>query len=122
MEYLITLLMQTRTLTHVLHLKAKATGSYAEHKALNELYEALPDGLDALAEQYQGRTGKLLNLNSFPAFNTSETTSLEYMIKVRSQIISIQNSYPEKNTTSDSLIDNILCDFDSCIYKLSNLQ
>lgn len=45
-----------RTVTHIQHLKTK---SYAEHKALNEFYDAIVDLVDDLAEATQGQYGIL---------------------------------------------------------------
>ncbi|MFN9906887.1 MAG: hypothetical protein ACK56F_12325, partial [bacterium] len=53
-------LMNAATSIHKLHLKVTGTGSYAAHKALNELYDALPGHADDLAEGYQGAAEKLL--------------------------------------------------------------
>ena len=49
-------LMMSRTYAHLAHLK---TGSYAQHKALNDLYDGLIDKLDSFAEAAQGEFGKL---------------------------------------------------------------
>ena len=49
-------LMMSRTYAHLAHLK---TGSYAAHKALNDLYDGLIDKLDSFAEAAQGEFGKL---------------------------------------------------------------
>ena len=49
-------LMMSRTYAHMAHLK---TGSYAQHKALNDLYDGLVDLLDSFAEAAQGQFGKL---------------------------------------------------------------
>lgn len=49
-------LMMSRTYAHLAHLK---TGSYAAHKALNDLYDGLVDLLDSFAEAAQGEFGKL---------------------------------------------------------------
>lgn len=47
-------LFAARDKAHMLHL---ATKSFAEHKALNELYDALLDHADKMAESYQGKHG-----------------------------------------------------------------
>ena len=54
-------LMNAATSFHKLHLKVTGTGSYAAHKALNDLYDALPGHADDLAEGFQGATEKLLS-------------------------------------------------------------
>ena len=49
-------LMMSRTAAHLMHLK---TGSYADHKALNDLYDGIVVHLDSFAEAAQGEFGKL---------------------------------------------------------------
>jgi len=56
MGELIGFLMYLTNCSHIAHLK---TNSFAQHKALNEMYDALPDMLDKLAESYQGYAGLL---------------------------------------------------------------
>lgn len=51
---LIMKLLHTRTNAHVLHLKSR---SYAQHVALGEFYDALPDFADRIAEAHQGMYG-----------------------------------------------------------------
>ncbi len=50
----VTELMNAAQSFHKLHLKITGTGSYAAHKALNELYDALPGHADDLADGFQG--------------------------------------------------------------------
>jgi len=59
-------------IVHKMHLRETGPGSYAAHKALNELYDALPDHADDLAEAYQGYAGKLLP-------NVGEVDQMEYL-------------------------------------------
>jgi Family of unknown function (DUF5856) len=47
-------LFDARSVAHALHLR---TDSHAEHSALNDFYDALPDLVDSLAESYQGLCG-----------------------------------------------------------------
>jgi hypothetical protein len=49
-------LFAARDTAHTLHL---STSSFAEHSALNELYELLLAHIDELAEMLQGKYGKL---------------------------------------------------------------
>ena len=51
-------LMNAATSFHKLHLKITGIGSYAGHKALNELYDALPDHADDLAEGLKEKSNK----------------------------------------------------------------
>jgi hypothetical protein len=45
----------------VLAVASPGAGSYAAHKALNDLYDALPGHADDLAEGFQGAAEKLLS-------------------------------------------------------------
>ena len=47
-------LLQAAVITHIAHLK---TRSIAEHLALNDLYQELPEHVDGLVESYQGKYG-----------------------------------------------------------------
>lgn len=120
MNELIILLMQARTLFHVLHLKSF---QQEEHIAVGELYDALPALIDGLAEQFQGRTKQLLDLSTFPAFKTNEADVCRYVEEVRSQILEIKDSgFDGDNSTTQNLIDGILEAFDDCVYKLTFLK
>ena len=59
-EFILTLL-HAATNAHILHLRSR---SFAEHSALGEFYQALPDLADKLAEAIQGAEQQLLK---FPA-------------------------------------------------------
>lgn len=122
MEELIILLMQARNLLHVLHLKALGLGSYAEHKALNDLYDSLPEHLDGLAETYQGITEELLKLDNFPEYNTISGTSLEYVRDINNKISSIRTKEKLKNSTIQNMIDSLQEEFYQTIYKLRFLK
>lgn len=53
-------LFQIRDQIHLRHLRPTnpgGVGSFAEHKALNEFYDALLDQIDTLLESYQGKYG-----------------------------------------------------------------
>ena len=50
MSHCITELMNAQISFHKLHLKVTGEGSYAAHKALNGLYDAIPDLADTLVE------------------------------------------------------------------------
>ena len=54
-------LMNAATSFHKLHLQVTGVGSYAQHKALNEIYDALPDLADGIAEGYQGACEVILD-------------------------------------------------------------
>jgi hypothetical protein len=60
-EY-ISALFEIETVSHIAHLQ---TSSFAEHKALNELYDEIADQADAYTEAYQGKYGIVKGYKSF---------------------------------------------------------
>ena len=56
-------LLHSQTQVHVFHLQ---TGSYAEHKALQNYYEGIDDLMDSLIESYQGTNGIVEEYKAFP--------------------------------------------------------
>jgi hypothetical protein len=111
MEELITLLMQSRNLLHVLHLKA-----------LGGLYDTLPTHIDSLAETYQGITEELLNLNTFPEYTTTSGTSLDYVKFINRTISNIRNKEELKHSVIQNMIDTLQGDFYTTTYKLRFLK
>lgn len=55
-EELVARVFATRNAIHLGHWKTK---SYAEHMALGDFYEALPDKIDDIVELYQGAFDKI---------------------------------------------------------------
>jgi len=51
---LISLLFHSQVQAHIYHLQ---TDSYAQHKALNDYYDAIPDIIDSIVESFQGEYG-----------------------------------------------------------------
>jgi hypothetical protein len=60
-EY-VSLLLEIQDISHIAHLQ---TTSFAEHKALNELYDGIADQFDAYVEAYQGKYGIIKGYKSF---------------------------------------------------------
>ena len=121
MEQLITLLMPARTLIHTYHLRSKGPGSYAQHMALGELYDALSGHIDSLAEVHQGMTGSLLKLESFPAFTTDQEP-VSQVREIATAIESMRGSVQPKSTVIENMIDELLKDLYQTIYKLTFLK
>ena len=65
---------------HKLHLQVTGQGSYAQHKALNKLYDALPNLGDVIAEGYQGACELILDYpEEAPVILTSVDGAVEYL-------------------------------------------
>lgn len=113
MGMLIGYLMYLRNCSHIAHLK---TNSYPEHKALNEMYDELPDMIDKLAESVQGKFG-LLNIIA-PASSFEEPLQC-----VNEGIKYIEECYPyHKETWILNQLDEILTLLYSTRYKLVFLK
>ncbi len=118
---LISELMNATTSFHKLHLKVSGIGSYAAHKALNELYDALPDHADTLAEGFQGASEKLL-MYTEPAVRCLDSVqeALVYLRELTGQVNSLQASMPYSEIVND--LDTIKSTINSIKYKLLFLK
>ena len=114
-------LMNAGTSFHKLHLKVTGTGSYAAHKALNELYDAMPGHADDLAEGYQGASEKLLTYSeSAPRKLESVEDALSYIRDLVQMVTGLQAKMPYSEIVNslDTLKDTI----NSAKYKLLFLK
>jgi hypothetical protein len=114
-EFFLTLL-HAATNGHILHLQSK---SYSEHKALQKYYEALPELVDPIIEEWQGAYQQIIEYpNIYKQPNTNPLTEVmairDFLVKNRGVVgdySSIQNS-----------VDNLMSLLDSTIYKLTFLK
>ena len=108
-------LMMSRTYTHLAHLK---TGSYAAHKALNDLYDGLVGYLDSFAEAAQGEFGKL----DIPYINMignvdSPSKSIASHLKTLEKLGEGCSQGYLKN-----IVDEVVALYRSTLYKLNELK
>jgi DNA-binding ferritin-like protein len=114
-------LMNAATAIHKLHLKVTGTGSYAAHKALNELYDALPDHADDLAESFQGASEKLLSYTEVaPKTLNSVAEAIDYLKEMTNMIDGLQAKMPYSEIVND--LDTIKSTINSGKYKLLFLK
>ena len=114
-------LMNAAVSMHKMHLKITGVGSYAGHKALNKLYDALPDHADALAEQFQGASEKLLGGEDMaPKSINSVGEALTYMREMAKTITDLQAKMPYSEIIND--LDTIKSTLNSIKYKLLFLK
>lgn len=114
-------LMNAATSIHKLHLKVTGVGSYAAHKALNELYDALPGHADDLAEGYQGAAEKLLSYTeSSPRVLNSVEDGLNYIREMITMVSSLQAKMPYSEIVNE--LDNVKSTLNSTKYKLLFLK
>jgi len=114
-------LMNAATSMHKLHLKVTGTGSFAEHKALNELYDALPGHADDLAEGYQGAAEVLLSYTDVaPRSLNSVEDGLNYIRDMYKMVNGLQAKMPYSEIVND--LDTIKSTLNSIKYKLLFLK
>lgn len=111
---------------HILHLTITGSGSYAAHKALGDLYDALPGHADAIAEGFQGATG---DIPKYPAdmpgyvcapAMSSIKDALNYIEELCEKICKLQETVPYTEIVND--LDTIKSTLNSAKYKLKFLS
>jgi DNA-binding ferritin-like protein len=113
--------MNATTSFHKLHLKIKGDGSYSAHKALNKLYDALPNHADDLAEGYQGATESLLSYeDEAPRCLNSVNEALAYCNELKDMISKLQGMIQYSEINND--LDNVKSTINSIKYKLLFLK
>ena len=114
-------LMNAATSFHKLHLKVTGIGSFAAHKALNDLYDALVDHADNLAEGYQGAAETLLKYNEIPnkTLNTVED-GLDYIRMLIDMVTGLQSKMPYSEIVNE--LDTVKSSLNSAKYKLKFLK
>lgn len=114
-------LMDASTKFHILHLTVTGPGSYAAHKALNDLYDALPEHADTIAEGYQGATGTILDYPEVKAPKLESVKSaIAYIEELYDKISDVQDACTYSEIIND--LDAIKSDLNSAKYKLKFLS
>ena len=114
-------LMNGATSFHKLHLKVSGAGSYAAHKALNDLYDALPGHADDLAEGYQGASSKLLTYSeASPRKLESVADAISYLNDMTAMINGLQAKMPYSEIVNS--LDTVKDTINSARYKLTFLK
>lgn len=117
-EFIATLFL-TRDVAHREHLRTK---SYSPHKALGHFYEDIAGLADKLTEAYQGRHGIIKEI---PILTEKEkyrepiyciADKLAYIEKNRYKAI------PKEDSALQNIVDEVVGEFLSLIYKLENLK
>jgi hypothetical protein len=108
-------LFHARTNAHVLHLR---TRSYAAHIALNEFYDNIVELTDTLAEATQGRYGIL----DYPDLPYKPESDPIQMIRGLRRYIDENRMAMCDHSELQNLIDEIVAQADSTLYKLENLS
>jgi hypothetical protein len=112
---LIMQLFHARTNAHVLHLRTK---SYSTHVALNEFYDNIVELADSLAEATQGRYGIL----DYPELPYKPESDPIQMVRGLRRFIDENRDGMCDHSELQNLIDEIVAQTDSTLYKLENLS
>ena len=113
-------LLHSAVLTHIMHLSVKGVGSYSQHKALQEYYEAIPGLADTVAESIQGCYGELIT--DYPtAYANTKLDPLAYIVKLQEYVKTTREDLPGESQIQNE-IDNIATLIDSTLYKLRFLS
>jgi hypothetical protein len=114
-------LMNARTSFHKLHLKVTGDGSFAAHKALNEIYDALPDFADTLVEGYQGAAEKILTYQETnPRTLDTVADGVAYLRDIYAMINKLQGMLPYSEIVNN--LDLVKDSINSTKYKLLFLK
>jgi len=114
-------LMNARNSFHKLHLKVTGEGSYAAHKALNELYDAIPDFVDTLMEGYQGAAEKILMCKDVsPRTIEDVADAIAYLREIYAMINKLQAKLPYSEIVNN--LDLVKDAINSTKYKLLFLK
>ena len=112
-------LFLVRDVAHREHLR---TTSFSQHMALGSFYQSIIELADTLTEAYQGRHGIIPNIPIL----TEEGKTGTPADKLRKYLKYVEdNRYHavEKNDTAiQNIIDEIVGEFLSTLYKLDNLK
>lgn len=114
-------LMNAATSFHQLHLKVTGQGSFASHKALNEIYDAMPGLADDLAESFQGAKGELLTYStSSPRSLSSVKEAISYLKELKEMVTELQGKMPYSEIVND--LDVAKSSINGTLYKLMFLS
>jgi DNA-binding ferritin-like protein len=123
MEELASLLLQSRTQTHVFHWGVKGVGAYSAHMALGEYYETIGGLIDPIVEAYQGKEG-LIQISGIGTLD--KNCDIKNIIKYFETLCNLVAKLRQNPKLQDSWIQN---DIDLIVsllyktkYKLVNLQ
>jgi len=110
------LLFEVTTQAHISHLQ---TNSYAAHKAMNELYDGLPDLLDRFVEAYQGFYGKIVEHKTNMTIQNN-IDFLSYLTKKHQEVEGMRIHFSKGSLLQ--IMDDICELMASTIYKLKFLK
>jgi hypothetical protein len=113
-EY-VSALLEIQDISHIAHLQ---TSSFAEHKALGELYDGIADQFDAFVEAYQGKYGIIKGYKSFKLEEGVDMVS--YLKEKMTKFDAYRNTLTEGYL--QQMVDNTQELLSTTLYKLRFLS
>ena len=113
-EY-VSALLEIQDISHIAHLQ---TSSFAEHKALGELYDGIADQFDAFVEAYQGKYGIIKGYKSFKLEEGVDMVS--YLKEKMTKFDAYRNTLAEGYL--QQMVDNTQELLSTTLYKLRFLS
>ena len=117
-EQLVSRVFADRNHAHIAHWVARGPGSYARHVALGDFYDSVIDSVDSIVEAYQGAfdlIGEITLTAAEGDILASLEVSADWIEMNRDKICKL-------NSAVGNLVDTLLENYYSTIYKLRNLQ
>lgn len=115
---LVSKLLDSQKQIHIFHLQTK---SFAEHKALQDYYDAIPDLVDSIVESHQGKYGILTGWKSYASADYQSTEQVINYLK--SLADDVNKLYPSiKDTYIQNQLDEVTTLINSTLYKLRFLK
>jgi hypothetical protein len=115
---LVSKLLDSQRQTHIFHLQTK---SFAEHKALQDYYDAIDGLVDGLVESYQGKYGILSGWKSVATMEYQSTEQVISYLKSLSE--DVAKIFPNmKDTFIQNQLDEVTALINSTLYKLRFLK
>jgi hypothetical protein len=115
---LVSRLLDSQRQTHIFHLQTK---SFAEHKALQDYYDAIADLVDGIVESAQGKWGILTGWKSVGTqeYQSSEQV-ITYLKGLADEVAKVYTIV--KDTYIQNQFDEVTALINSTLYKLRFLK
>lgn len=120
-EQLISRVFYTRNATQLQHWKVTGPGSYAQHVALGDFYDALIDKIDSIVEAYQGYFDLIAMVPPRPGALLPNDI-VKHLSDDCDWIMENREEIAQDNSAVENLLDELLASYMSTLYKLRNLK
>lgn len=106
----------SRDIAHIKHLQ---TGSYAEHKALNEYYDNIVELVDGLIESIQGEIKAKVEFSTYTITQANVSEFESFLSQLKQDIDIHKKTY---SSDVENKLEEIKNEINSLLYKLNFLK